>query len=292
MNCDICSRAPSTRLPFYCPTCARSGLYEQRIEVAAILLEKEAKGRQIEKDSAAWRLPAEDLVDPARITAETDGQIPRNWVVHAISREQAESATRTQALAGHIERLRARLKEKRNDVTRRRGELERRYADAESAKYQIKEREAVILSGTQNSIKRTEQRWNALHAMAVDSRVYLCKEAAALYGLRRLVESENDGSKDIYILGGVPIIDLRDMNGKPFCSRSMVLYMHINQGMCIYRSHAFPHIGISGKCGPATRSCVALPVVETSCGNRASPSRSSGAYHILTCCVVCLAFLP
>ena len=201
MSCDICSRVPSSRLPFYCPTCARSQLYERRIEIAAILLEKEAKGRQIERNSVAWRDSAEYLQDPAKITADAGGQGPRNWVVQAITRKQTESAARTQDLLGRIELLRARLQEKRDDVAQRKLDLTRRYGDAESAKYQITEREAAMLSGIQNSTKRREQQWNAFHALAMESRIYLCRKAAGLYGLRRLVEARGNESKETFVIG-------------------------------------------------------------------------------------------
>lgn len=155
-----------------------------------------------------------DEIDPAEIPAGTRNQNQRSWIVQATSRKHAESSARTLDLERQIQLLRSQVKNKRGDISQRRVNLTQRYSDAESAKYQIAEREAATLSGIQNATKKTGHIWNALHGKTVEARVFLCKAAASLYGLRQLVEKRDDRLKESFVVGGVSIIDLRDMNGK------------------------------------------------------------------------------
>jgi hypothetical protein len=91
--------------------------------------------------------------------------------------------------------------------------LSRRRSDVESAQYQLEEREAVTLTGIQNTSKRTEHLWHSLHSKTAEARIFLCREAAHLYGLRQKTSRRND-ARVSYMLGGISMVDLRDMNGK------------------------------------------------------------------------------
>lgn len=141
-------------------------------------------------------------------------QISKHWTLQRILGKREESSARTKILADHIGALRSEIKDKKLDISQRKLELAQRYSDAESAKYHISERECATLTGIQNNTKRTEHIWHALHNRTAEARVFLCREAATLFGLRQLVEKINGELKETYIVGGVPIIHLRDMNGK------------------------------------------------------------------------------
>ena len=213
MSCHICSRAPNPRLPFCCATCARSHLYQLRVEHAKILLEKEAIGKQIE-DAIAH-------IETRGIAGETDGMVPESatqghscWTIQAIANRQATSSARTKALRDRVETMVAEINDKKLDISQRRLTLARRNSDTESAKYQLLEREAAMLTAIQNNTRRTEHLWHTLHTKTTDARVFLCREAANIYGLRQKSKRINGDSKETYVLGGMPLIDLRDMNGK------------------------------------------------------------------------------
>jgi hypothetical protein len=112
-----------------------------------------------------------------------------------------------------MDMLKSEIKEKRSDISRRRMMLAQRRSDAESANYQLTERQTATLTSVQNGIKRTEHLWHALHNKTAESRVFLCREAASVYGLRQKLRKKNGEVRASYVIGGVTIVDLREMNG-------------------------------------------------------------------------------
>jgi hypothetical protein len=267
MTCHVCSRAPNPRLPFCCATCARSHLYQLRVEHAKVLLEKEVIGKQIE-----YAVARKQTRERA---GETDGVVPESateghsrWAVQAITNRQANSSARTKTLRDRVEALVSEMNDKKLDISQRRLTLARRNSDTESAKYQLLEREGAMLTAIQNNTRRTEHLWHNLHTKTTDARIFLCREAANIYGLRQKSKRINGDSKETYVLGGMPIIDLRDMNGKLnlfffcFCSRETNYY---------YRCHSSSHIHILFQYCSSPCPYLTLFVPKTSGGNN-SPS--------------------
>lgn len=212
MSCHVCSRPSSSRLPFYCSTCARNQLYQLRVDNARILLEKEAIGRQIET-----ALIGENDDDKRRrddMPAQLEQKRCRRLALQAAHTKEAQCSARTKAILDHIEFLKSEIKEKKGDIVRRKAALAQRQSDAESAKHQLPERRSAMLTSIQNSTKRTEHLWHALHNKTAESRIFLCREAANLYGLRQKVRKKNGETRESYVIGGVTIVDLRDMNSK------------------------------------------------------------------------------
>ncbi|KAJ5554489.1 hypothetical protein N7513_004448 [Penicillium frequentans] len=197
MSCHICTSAHS-RLPILCPTCASNRLYQLRLEHTQVLLEKQSLGNQIEIATAHGQNRSRQLLslDPQTILSQ-----------------QAGSISREDAVAQQINTLKEEIRAKRADILERKARLARRRSDAESAQYQLGEREAAILTGLQNTTKRTEHLWHTLHSKTAEARIFLCREAAHLYGLRQKTTKKGDASQT-YVLGGLAIVDLRDMNGK------------------------------------------------------------------------------
>lgn len=210
MSCHICASS-RPRLPFLCPTCARNHLYQLRLETTQVLLEKEALGRQIEvvvasKESQDGHMKAEEKPWGA------DHHLSRSWALQKISSQQASSSARREALAWKIEILKEENEARKANIHERRALLSRRRSDAESANYKIEEREAATLASIQNTTKRTEHIWHSLHTKTAEARIFLCREAAHLYGLRQ--KTTRNGEAHSYVLGSIPIVDLREMNGK------------------------------------------------------------------------------
>lgn len=212
MSCDICARVQAPA--FICQTCARSRLYQLRTDTVRILLEREYLGQQIEAATNP-KLSQEKLLSENR-----EHNVPgvngttRLWVLQSMSNTQAQSLTRMKAAAGQIESLRSRIKNKKIEISQRKIWLARRRSDSASALYQLSERETGLLGGIRNSIKRTDHIWHSNHSRTAEARIFLCREAASLYGLRQRVRKRDDGLKETYTIGGVPILDLREMNGK------------------------------------------------------------------------------
>lgn len=211
MSCQICATSHS-RQSFLCPTCARNRLYQLRLENAQNILEKEALARQIELAALGGDSPSQPSTAERSSSGSHQG---RFWcrTLQTISSRQAGSVHRRDNISRQIEALKGEIKAKKDDIAERKEVLTRRRSDAESAQYQLEEREAANLTSIQNTTKRTEHLWHSLHSKTAEARIFLCREAAHLYGLRQKTAKKDD-TRQIYMLGGISIVDLRDMNGK------------------------------------------------------------------------------
>lgn len=211
MSCPICVSGHSG-LSFLCSTCSRSRLYQLRLETSQTLLDKEVLSRQIETIITSGQTQNEDLAAEER-SSGADHNGSRRWALQTISSQLASSTSRKEALIRDIEALKADIKTRKTDISARKASLSRRRSDAESALYSIEEREASVLTSTQNTTKRTEHLWHSLHTRTAEARIFLCREAAHLYGLRQRTTRKGD-ARSSYVLGGIQVVDLREMNGK------------------------------------------------------------------------------
>ncbi|PYI25063.1 hypothetical protein BP00DRAFT_441063 [Aspergillus indologenus CBS 114.80] len=202
MSCHICSRPPTSNLRCICPTCARNRLYQLRIEYSKLLLEKESIKQQIEAEVLLSKL-SEGLTEEKSISLVCLDGVSSSWVSRRIVEKEAGSSAKTTVLASHIEGLVSDIREKRLEISRRRLSLARRQSDAESAKYQLFERETAILASIQNSIKRIDHLWHSLHSKTTEARIFLCREAANLYDLRQGLKRVDGVVQETYTIGGV-----------------------------------------------------------------------------------------
>ncbi|KAL6239419.1 hypothetical protein BDW75DRAFT_198935 [Aspergillus navahoensis] len=211
MSCDICTRTQAST--FLCPTCARNRLYQLRIDSTSIILEREYLGQQIETAINPDSEHGKQLSEPGSHKAELERNRPGFWTLQSIKNEQSRSAARIEIIANHIRSLQSRLKDKSLDISQRKIKLARQRSDSESAVYHLPERESGMLSGIQNNIKTTDHLWHTNHTKTAEARIFLCREVASLYGLRQKVRKRDTGIKETYTIGGVGILDLREMNG-------------------------------------------------------------------------------
>lgn len=214
MNCPICSRVSSSRLRFYCPTCACNQIYTLRIDNARALLEKETLGRQVEKALLHQTSPTLSYHRFEECSTQSPDKVPSPQDVLQIITAKAESSIRRKELALRIQQLKSEIKDRQLGISQRRLTLARRRSDAESSKFQLESREVALICGVQNTIKRTERLWHSLHSKTVEARIFLCREVANLYSLRQWIKQDGSEMKETYVIGGVPIVDLRDLNGK------------------------------------------------------------------------------
>lgn len=217
MSCHICT-SPHSRSPLLCPTCARNRLYQLRLEITQAVLDKEALGRQIEAAVTSDQ-PQNGHLNVGDCSSRADHDGSRRWALQTVSSQQAGSSTRKEALSQKIEALKEEIKTRKTNISERRAFISRRRSDAESAQYKIEEREAVILTSIQNTTKRTEHLWHSMHTKTAEARIFLCREAAHLYGLRQRTARKGD-ARPAYVLGSIPVVDLREMNGKSATPRS------------------------------------------------------------------------
>ena len=210
MMCHVCSRPPSDRLQFLCATCARNQLYPLRIDQVNALLQKDASGREI--DNAVGKNQGDE--------AESQSE-PNRWSIQAANTRSAQSAARTQLIRERIAALRKEIAEGKKDVARRRSALAQRRSDAESVNFRVSDRRAAAVSEVQHEIQKTEQKWTGSHSKFIESRVFLCREAANLYGLRQKTRRRKGEVISTYVIGGISIVNLRDLNSKSCQRRSL-----------------------------------------------------------------------
>lgn len=206
MQCYICQRPPSTRLPFNCPNCARSALYQPRIQHAELLLNIESIGQEVERNTGGAQL--------STIASNTTGSYARAHPTFAIERTAAERVVlteQTEKILVHAEILRRQVEETKSYLAKQRVENTNRRSDLEAATKKLSQRQGSDFEPVQKSIGRVQSHWDVLHARTAESRTFLCKEAAQLYGLQ---QRKRKKGRDLYYIGGLPIPDLRELNSK------------------------------------------------------------------------------
>jgi Vacuolar sorting 38 and autophagy-related subunit 14 len=213
MECDICGKHPSARLPFNCTTCARSALYPLRIEHATTLLQKEDMGRRVEAVVMGESNVHDGVtLDGALVDIFDCGK------AHRIQSLQAETRLideRIQTITDKAEALREQIEEYKKTISELKGVVAQRKSDAESAHYGLDTRSAAELDTVQKSIRRVGRRWDLTHQDIVRGRISLCRESARLAGLRSIKKVEGQTMREHWEVGkNLKIFDLREMNGK------------------------------------------------------------------------------
>lgn len=214
MQCDICQRTGGNKLPFLCPVDARNKIYEPRVQLARVLLEKDSLDQQIT-----------DLVSPQPkdSSKQSEGNGPaiqsRNaWTAEQLVAERQQVEDRTQQILAHANELRSNIEKAREALTKRKTSIARRKSELASATNGVDTRRDRQIGDVEKSTLMTKFRWNQVHTVTASARAFLCGEAAKLYGLRH---SKRNNGNDEYKIGGIGIIDLRAMNSKD--SRSFPL---------------------------------------------------------------------
>ena len=134
------------------------------------------------------------------------------WTVQRAAADQEVSEQKTQAILGHVETLREEIMKAKTEMSARKMELAKRHSEFESAKHGLRQSQGTAIEPVEKGIRRTEHRWDIMHEKTAESRLFLCREAALLYGLQQRKRQKGGLGRDIYFIGGMPIADLRDLN--------------------------------------------------------------------------------
>lgn len=134
------------------------------------------------------------------------------WAYQTASSGQDEARRRRQESLAHIENLRKEIEAGKADIARRKALLAQRRSHALAATRGLAERRAGVLDTLASRVRETSQRWDTMHSEIVNARVFLCTEAADLCGLRQRRRQKGGSIRDDYIIGGISIVDLRDLN--------------------------------------------------------------------------------
>lgn len=134
------------------------------------------------------------------------------WTIDRAASDQVISEDNTKTILSHVEALREETEKIKAEITTRKARLLRRRSEFASAKQELSKSQATAVEPVDKGIKRTEHRWDVIHNKTAESRLFLCREAALLYGLNQRKRKKGALGRDVYFIGGVPIADLRDLN--------------------------------------------------------------------------------
>ena len=215
MGCTICSRHPSTSLPLFCTTCARNALYEPRLESAQLLLQKEACKKEVEQ---ALTLRAKDDAQRSG-TGNTFQRIASNKgysriILEDIQARELKSKDQAEKILRSVGELQEQNKRLREDVLGRKKAIAERHTQLSTAQKILANEQAAAPEPIKKATAKVQAQWYSLHTFDVDSRIFLCKEAAILLGLKQRKRKKGSPGRDVYMIATVPIPDLRDLNSK------------------------------------------------------------------------------
>jgi len=135
----------------------------------------------------------------------------KKLAMESLVSRQSAAEDRTAQILARAEKLRADVESARAEINARRETNTRRRSDLASVSNGIDARRIKALDETENATLSLRGRWNRNSDQMAGTRAFLCKEAAKLYGLKRI---KKGSSKYEYKLGGIDVIDLMSMNGK------------------------------------------------------------------------------
>ncbi|OAA68927.1 UV radiation resistance protein/autophagy-related protein 14 [Cordyceps fumosorosea ARSEF 2679] len=189
MSCYICLRGHDAhKLPFLCPMDARNQIYSDRIKHAQLLVENEGLRSHI--NTLIGGAEAVDAGKAAQTLAD-DG---------------------TTQILESADRVRQQIRDAKEDIRQRRAALSTRRSQLAAASHGDSDRRSKDQRDVEKSTQMFNFRWSqSAEDMAV-TRAFLCREAVKLYGLKRTRKGASGRYE--YLLGRLPIIDLRDMEAQ------------------------------------------------------------------------------
>ena len=212
MQCDICQRSASSALPFNCTVCARNIFYQPRVKHVQLLLEKESIEKQVEQSVSSSAKTLKASSSSSNLKKEEANPA---WSITRASADQTTSEKRTGAIHSHIQLLRQETQKIKADIAARKSRLLQRRSELVSAQKEYSHSQELSLNPLEKDIRRVTNRWENLQTRTAESKVFLCKEVAHLYSLQHHKRRKGVRGRDLYTIGGVPIIDLRDLNSMP-----------------------------------------------------------------------------
>jgi hypothetical protein len=178
--------------------CARSSVYATRLESAKVLLVKEREAAQVEY-----------VVSQSANKDGTSGS-QLLWRIEADKAEKQDCEARTEEVSEHTRILREELEQARMDISERRAHLANRKADLEAINARLPSQRKQKETKIGETTTRGSHSFEALNDRSVETRAFLCREAAILLGLKYRKRRKGDKIVDQYYLAGLPIFDLRE----------------------------------------------------------------------------------
>ncbi|EON64211.1 hypothetical protein W97_03441 [Coniosporium apollinis CBS 100218] len=212
MDCDICGKGLGPKVPLHCATCARSALYPLRIEHVTTLLDKEKLGKHVEAVANGTTDPAAQSISLSGLLVNTHESSKKLRLERTVA-ETTQTAERINLITEQVELLKRQMEEVKKEMAARKEAMARRCSDLASANHDVEARRNNELEKVLKSVRHANQRLERTHTQTVDARMYLCRAAAELAGLKEQKRMSRDGTcKMGYFIGGIPITDLRNLH--------------------------------------------------------------------------------
>ncbi|KAL1651389.1 hypothetical protein SLS58_000729 [Diplodia intermedia] len=212
MDCDLCGNELTARARVHCPTCARAALYPYRIEQATTLLDREKFAQHVEAVVNGTEDRAGQAVSLGETLVDTHECSKRVAVERDLAAKE-ELQERMRLITEQTDLLKRQIEETRREIAARKAAIAQRHSDLESASYNVDKRRAKDLSVVKEVIGTVKHADDIGHREDIRSKVWHCKHAADIAGLKQRRRRSKDGqTKMEYYIGGVRIYDLRDLN--------------------------------------------------------------------------------
>jgi hypothetical protein len=200
MNCDICQRPHhAKKLPFLCAVDARNRCYEGRVKNLQVLMENDGLQKQIN-----------DLLEGPKSGTVSNSKVS----VESLVSQRNVAEDRTSQIIAQADRLKADIVAARTEIESRTAAIKHRKSDLASVSSGIASRRTRQQEEIERSTQMHQYLWNRSADQMADTRMFLCAEAAKLYGLRRFKKGAS--ARYEYRIGGIEVVDLASMNSK-FC---------------------------------------------------------------------------
>ena len=174
-----------------------------------MLLEKERLGRKIENVVTTHPQGSEKLDKKSK---NEDTGLSQAWSQETVKARKVDSEERAGEIQKHILILREEVKTARDEISQRKARLEKQREEFESIKASLPARRTAVTNKLADSMRKGSQSWLAIHKRTTDTRAFLCREAALLYGLVQKKKTRGGVLVDQYSIGGLPVVDLKDIN--------------------------------------------------------------------------------
>jgi len=205
MDCGICSRTDEKTNEFFCTSCARNAIYLTRLHAAQVLLQKEELGKEVESIIHGARVKRPDSDD-------TPGALRRTWTNIGCTAGKERHAEWNEDIRLHIDVLRNQLEEKRESLVRQKAALAVRRSDLNTIKVQIPSRQQTQSSKITETYSKGTASFNNNHSNIVNTKAFLCREAATLLRMKQKKRMKSGVVKDQYTITGLLLPDLREIN--------------------------------------------------------------------------------
>jgi chromosome segregation ATPase len=148
------------------------------------------------------------------------GKAAAGVVVERVGREMLEIKEEVAVIRSEAGALRDTVRQMKEDIYERRGLLAKRGTKLAEAKRMMAEGEKDV-RGLREQVEKVEEYGDSVHQKIGGDRRVLCREVCGLYGLQQKKRKRGASGRDVYLLGGVSVVDIRDINSK-FLSQDLL----------------------------------------------------------------------